>query len=215
MAHRFGLPLQLLVVAGTSDSTAAILATGTAEPGDAVTSLGSTLVTKVVTEHPLLAPEYGVYSQPLRERWLVGGGSNSGGAVLRHYFDADRLAELTTRLDPGRPTGLDYYPLLAPGERFPVNDPTLPPRLEPRPADDARFLQAMLEGMALIEAAAYRRLAELGAPYPTRVFSVGGGAGNLVWTAIRQAALGVPILAPDQSEAAYGAALLARSAATA
>lgn len=33
-------------------------------------------------------------------------------------------------------------PLAAPGERFPVNDPGLQPRLEPRPADDAVFLQA-------------------------------------------------------------------------
>lgn len=36
---------------------------------------------------------------------------------------------------------LDYYPLLRPGERFPVNDPGLPPRLTPRPEDDAVFLQ--------------------------------------------------------------------------
>ncbi len=39
------------------------------------------------------------------------------------------------------PTGLDFYPLASPGERFPVNDPGLAPRLEPRPEDDALFLQ--------------------------------------------------------------------------
>lgn len=27
---------------------------------------------------------------------------------------------------------LDYYPLIAPGERFPINDPTLHPRLRQR-----------------------------------------------------------------------------------
>lgn len=36
---------------------------------------------------------------------------------------------------------LDYYPLTKPGERFPVNDPAMQPRLTPRPEDDARFLQ--------------------------------------------------------------------------
>jgi len=64
--------------------------------------------------------------------------------VLRRYFDDAALAALTPRLRPGAPTGLDYYPLLRPGERFPVADPALAPRLEPRPADDAEFLQARL-----------------------------------------------------------------------
>jgi len=43
--------------------------------------------------------------------------------VLRRYFDDAALAALTPRLRPGEPTGLDYYPLLRPGERFPVADP--------------------------------------------------------------------------------------------
>jgi len=64
--------------------------------------------------------------------------------VLRRYFDDAALTALTPRLRPGEPTGLDYYPLLRPGERFPVADPALAPRLEPRPADDAAFLQARL-----------------------------------------------------------------------
>ena len=61
--------------------------------------------------------------------------------MLRRHFSDAQLAELTRRVDVAAPTGLDYYPLVAPGERFPVNDPELQPRLEPRPADDALFLQ--------------------------------------------------------------------------
>lgn len=61
--------------------------------------------------------------------------------MLRRHFTDGQLAELTKRVDASRPSGLDYYPLVAPGERFPVNDPQLPPRLEPRPDDDALFLQ--------------------------------------------------------------------------
>jgi len=126
----------------------------------------------VVSDTPLFAPEVGVYSQPLGERWLVGAGSNSGGAVLRHFFSDEQLQSLTPRLNFATPTGLDYYPLLAPGERFPVCDPQLAPRLTPRPADDVLFFQGMLEGIARIEQRAYRLLAELGAPYPTAVRSV-------------------------------------------
>ena len=59
------------------------------------------------------------------------------------FFTDARLLELTPLLDPSRPSGLDYYPLTRPGERFPVNDPGLQPRLTPRPDDDAAFLQGV------------------------------------------------------------------------
>ena len=210
IAQQLGLPDNVTVVAGTTDSTAAFIATGAEQVGEAVTSLGSTLVMKVISSRPIFAPEYGVYSQPLGRLWLAGGGSNSGGAVLLHYFNPAELTQMTPRLHPDRPTGLDYYPLLTPGERFPVNDPHLPPRLDPRPDDDLQFFQAMLEGMARIEQRAYEVLRKLGAPYPTSVRSVGGGAANSAWTQIRQRMLNVPMLTPTHQDAAYGAALLAR-----
>lgn len=213
LADRWGLSRDTLIVAGTTDSTAAILATGASQTADAVTSLGSTLVTKVVAEQPVFAPEYGVYSQPFGDKWLVGGGSNSGGAVLKAFFTPERMAELSGQLDPDRPTGLDYYPLLRPGERFPINDPNHPPRLTPRPDDDARFFQGLLEGIAAIETAAYHKLAELGAPFPQRVYSAGGGAANSAWSRIRERLLGVPLASAVHTEAAYGTAILARKAA--
>ena len=52
-----GLPTGTLVVAGTTDSTAAVMAAGVTAPGDAVTCLGSTLVLKVLGERPVSAPE--------------------------------------------------------------------------------------------------------------------------------------------------------------
>jgi sugar (pentulose or hexulose) kinase len=112
-------------------------------------------------------------------------------------------------IDPARPTGLDYYPLTTTGERFPISDPNLPPRLTPRPADDALFLQGMLEGMARIEREAYRLLQSFGAPWPTRVLSVGGGARNEAWASLRAATLGVSVVRAVHEEAAYGSALLA------
>lgn len=209
LARRLGLPAHTRIVAGTTDSIAAFLATGARAPGDAVTSLGSTLALKVLSPRPVFGPESGVYSHRLWDRWLAGGASNTGGAVLAQFFDAATLARLSRQIDPTRPSGLDYYPLPVAGERFPVADPALPPRLAPRPPDDARFLHGLLEGIARIEAEGYRRLAALGAPYPARVFSVGGGAANPVWSQIRARALGVPLAEPAHHEAAYGAALLA------
>ena len=182
-------------------------------PAQAVTSLGSTLAIKLLSETRVDDARYGLYSHRIGDAWLVGGASNTGGAVLRQYFSDEQLAALTPRMDAGQPTGLDYYPLTAPGERFPVNDPALQPRLEPRPADDAAFLQGMLEGIARIEAQAYRLMAEKGSTPVGKVYTAGGGAKNPVWTELRQRALGVPVAPSAQAEAAFGSALLARQGA--
>ncbi|MGB9670344.1 MAG: FGGY-family carbohydrate kinase, partial [Halothiobacillaceae bacterium] len=72
-----------------------------------------------------------------------------------------------------------------------------------------RFLHGLLEGMARIERDGYRRLHELGAPWPARVLSMGGGARNPVWTALRARLLGVPVKSCPDAIPACGAARLA------
>ncbi|KAF6265806.1 hypothetical protein COO60DRAFT_1266157 [Scenedesmus sp. NREL 46B-D3] len=210
-ASSTGLPPSCLVCGGTTDSIAAFVAAGVSETGEAVTSLGSTMAVKLLSEARVDDAAYGVYSHRLGNSWLVGGASNTGGAVLRQHFSNEQLQELTQRIHLAHPSGLDYYPLLGAGERFPVNDPGMQPRLLPRPEDDALFLQGMLESMARIEAQAYRLLAQLGASKVTSVLTAGGGAVNDKWTAMRAAALEVPVQPAQQGEASYGAALLARA----
>lgn len=208
-ATRFGLSRGALVCAGTTDGCASFLAAGAREAGEGVTVLGSTLTLKLACDRPVAAPEYGVYSHRLGGLWLAGGSSNSGGRALARHFDPAALARLSAGIDPSRPSGLDYYPLPGPGERFPLADPALAPRETPRPADDAAFLHGLLEGIARIEALGYQRLAALGAPPLQSVRSLGSGAGNAAWTAIRARHLGVPMLPALSGEAAVGAALLA------
>ncbi|OZA13846.1 MAG: carbohydrate kinase, partial [Hydrogenophilales bacterium 17-62-8] len=198
------------VHAGTTDSIAAFLAAGVSQSGDAVTSLGSTLVLKLLSDTRVESTEHGVYSHWFGDRWLAGGASNAGGAVLRQFFDDRTLAALYEQIDPTVPSPLDYQPLPRSGERFPVNDPALAPRLTPRPADDAEFLHGLLESLGRIEARGYGLLADLGAPAVQRVETAGGGARNPAWTHIRQRLLGVPVSRATHTEAAYGAALLAR-----
>jgi D-ribulokinase len=208
-ARAFGLPASAILVSGTTDGCASFLATGASGVGEAVTALGSTLVLKLLSDREIKAPEFGVYSHRIAGMWLAGGASNTGGAVIRAFFSDERLDELTERLDPDRPTGLDYYPLLRPGERFPVSDPALPPRLTPRPEDEAVFFQGILEGIAAVEAEGYARLSELGAPHLKSMRTVGGGAVNQAWTSIRERRLGVPFLEAVSTEAAAGTARLA------
>ena len=204
-----GLPANCKVVAGTTDSIAAFIATGANEVGDAVTSLGSSLVLKLLSDKPVYSSKLGVYSHRLGDAWLAGGASNSGGGVLLKYFSKKQLDALTPELDPDTPTGLDYYPLVTSGERFPLNDASLEPRLEPRPDNDVTFLQGMLEGMADIEASGYIALAELGAPAARKVYTAGGGSVNPAWRKIREQKLGIPVVSAEHTEASYGTALLA------
>lgn len=210
LMERYSLPPDCQVLQGTTDGNAAFLAAGAFEPGNAVTSLGTTLTLKLVSEAPVFAPEYGVYSHKLLGHWLAGGASNSGGAAIASHFSLADIERLTPSLKPETPSGLDYYPLPAQGERFPVADPELTPRVSPRPDDDATFLQGLLEGIAHIERDAYARLAALGATPVRQVTTVGGGAANKAWARIRERVLGVPVTRAANPEAAFGAARLAR-----
>lgn len=207
----FGLPKGATIVAGVTDGCASFLATGAARPGDGVSALGTTLAIKLLSDGPVFAPEYGVYSHRVGDLWLAGGASNSGGGAIATFFAPEEIAALSGRIDPEADSGLDYYPLPRPGERFPISDPSLPPRLEPRPRDDALFLHGLLEGVARIEALGYARLSELGAPPLHTIRSTGAGAGNRAWSAMRRRILGVPAAGVRSDIAAAGVARLALS----
>ena len=197
------------VIAGTTDSIAAFLATGAHLPGEAVTSLGSTLVIKLLSATRIDDERYGIYSHRLGNLWLVGGASNTGGNVLKEYFTDEELPQLSSQIPRDRLSGLDYYPLVKPGERFPINDPAFPPRLTPRPAAPEQFLHGLLEGITQIEAEGYRLLQTLGASPLRQIFSAGGGAHNPTWTAIRQRYLPVPVVLAESTQASFGTARLA------
>jgi sugar (pentulose or hexulose) kinase len=211
LAVQFGFKPDLRIVSGTTDGCAAFLASGAYDLGDAVTSLGTTLTLKQVCSTPIANARFGIYSHRLGDRWLCGGASNSGGATLLKFFSREQLVALEARLIPEHDTQLNYYPLPGVGERFPHASPSLEPSMEPRPHDDARFLQGLLEGIAGIERTGYRRLQEFGAPALQRIVTVGGGSHNEPWRRIRERVLGVPI-SKGVADSAYGTALIALSA---
>ena len=207
--QRLDLPADCIIKTGTTDSIAAFLASGASQPGEAVTSLGSTLVLKLLSQTKVTASQFGIYSHKLGNLWLTGGASNTGGAVLRYFFNDEQLQQLSAQINPDFPSPLEYYPLIEPGDRFPINDPNLQPQLEPRPQQPSEFLHGLLESMSRIEALGYQKLQELGANRLTHVYTAGGGAKNAVWSKIRQRHLMVSVTKANNSEAAYGTALLA------
>lgn len=205
-AERLGLPDQCLVVAGSTDANAGVLA---AEPrgGDGITVLGTTLVLKQFCPEPIEGP--GISCHRVAGRWLVGGASNAGAGILRHFFSDEQIAELSRQIDPSQPTGLQLRPLPGRGERFPVDDPDLEPLLVPRPISDGRYLQALLEGLTAIEREGWQTLRAAGAPALERVITLGGGARNPQWRQLRQQSLMLPVLNRPGLTAALGMARLA------
>lgn len=208
-AKDLDLPEDLLVVAGTTDSNAAVL-TADAEDDEGITVLGSTLVLKRFTDQPL-APWPGTSNHRVGGRWLCGGASNAGAAVLKQLFPDIDLAELSRQIDPDLSSGLQLRPLPRCGERFPVDDPQLEPILTPRPVSDSLYLHGLLEGLTTIEQAGWQRLTSLGADPPKKIVTLGGGARNPQWRRLRERQLCVPIRSCNSPPAA-GVARLALQA---
>ncbi|MBE0494619.1 MAG: FGGY-family carbohydrate kinase [Thiomicrospira sp.] len=207
LVNQWQFKASTLVYAGTTDSIAAFLASGASQVGDAVTALGSTLAIKQLSNTPLFAAEYGIYSHKLKDKWLLGGASNAGGAVLLAHFSLEQLEQLIPQLNVEQTTGLACYPLSRPGERFPIADPNLEPII-PKTDSDAQLLQALIEGLVAVETQAYRKLESLGAPKLTRVYGVGGGTRNQAWCQLRALALPATIAKPISQSAAFGVTCL-------
>lgn len=211
MAQKFNLNPDCVICLGTTDSIAAFIASGAKLAGEAVTSLGSTLVLKLLSKTKVDEENSGIYSHRFGNLWLTGGASNTGGAVLKSFFSQDELHILSQKINPDLETNLNYYPLLKTGDRFPINDPFLLPQMTPIPENRVIFLQGILEGITKIEKLGYEKLQQLGATSLTQVYTAGGGAKNENWRLIRQKYLQIPVKLSKQIEAAYGSALLAKN----
>ncbi len=189
-ANELNLPKNLKVIAGTTDSNAGVLATFP-NKDDGVTILGSTIVIKKFVNKTLLGK--GISNHRLLGNWLSGGASNAGAAILLDFFNLEYIEELSKQINPYKSTGLNLLPLSNKGERFPIDDPNLRPKLEPRPVSDSLYLHGLFEGLAKIEASGWQKLHELGADLPKQIITIGGGAKNITWKKIRERELGIPI----------------------
>jgi sugar (pentulose or hexulose) kinase len=217
-SEAWGLPAGVDIVGGTTDSIAAFVACATdidkgalnVAAGDAVTSLGSTTALKLVSKTRVDDSSVGVYSHRLEDNWLVGGASNAGCRVLREFaFTNDELEQLSMGLDAAATNTKGIYPLVAPGERFPYNDASKEPVLPQRDGDRAAVLADLLVGIADVERLGYLSLKERGASPLVSVRTAGGGARNPQWAAMRSNLLGVDVVRAANSDAAFGAAVLA------
>ncbi len=215
-AEETGLPVGLAIVAGMTDSCASQIAGGATEPGQWLSVLGTTLVFRGVTAELLRDPQGRVYSHrhPMG-MWLPGGASSTGGETLARRFAGADLVALDRQAAALTPSGVICYPLERVGERFPFARPDARGFLldEQAVAEGSPLhYTACLEGVAYLERLGYTTLEGLGARIDSPICITGGGARSQVWSQIRADVLERSLLAPEQTEAAFGAAVLAASA---
>ena len=215
VAAALGLPARCRIVAGMTDGTAAAVASGAREAGDACTTLGTTTVWKIVAAHPVSDPAGRLYShRHPGGAFLAGGAGNAGGAGIRALVahgapDAEgELARLSATLSPGPPSGTLSYPSPAPGERYPFVDPAFQPFHLATP-DRALLYRSCLEGLACIERWGYEVAASLGARCHGPVWTAGRGAQHEEWMRLRAGFLDRPVCRAACPESAFGAAMVA------
>jgi len=215
-ASEFGLPSDCVVVGGMSDGTAACAASGAGAPGDMNTTLGTTIVWKVVASSMVRDPLGRIYShRHPGGGFLPGGAGNAGGDGIRAFCaggaaDAGQaLAELERNLRPGRPTGGLTYPSPARGERFPFVDSAFEPFTTVDRNDADALYRSCLEGVACIERWGYEVAADLGAECDGAVWTTGRGAAIDAWMQIRADFLDRPVRRAVHPESAFGSALVA------
>ena len=104
------------------------------------------------------------------------------------------------------------YPLVSRGERFPFAAPDAEAFTIGEPAGDGERAAALMQGLALVERLCFERLAALGAAAGGELSLTGGATRNRRWCQLRADALGRPARLPEQTESAFGMAILATAA---
>jgi sugar (pentulose or hexulose) kinase len=203
------LTIGVPVLAGASDGLASLIGSGAREAGHANTTLGTTLVWKVLTPiKPRLGP--GMYCHHLPNNlWVPGAASNTGPGSLQSDQPGVAPAELDRRAVPHLPTSVHCYLLGSRGERFPFLNPHATSFFDGRPASPDEGYAAQLQSLACVERWGYERLEACGVAVGREVFSAGSAAASPVLSQLRANLLNRTVVQCVNPSASFGAAILA------
>ncbi len=205
LAKRFNLNKKLIIISGTTDSNASLMAANLGKE-DGLTVLGTTIVVKKIINNPV--KEKGITTHRVCGDWVCGGASNAGCGILSKFYSDLEIKELSRQINPSKKTSLNLLPLNSKGERFPINNPNLEPILGPRPVSDSLYLHALFEGLANIELKGWEKLSKLTGSLPKKIITIGGGSKNPQWRKIREKIINIPIVSCNKTTS-FGTALLA------
>jgi xylulokinase len=197
------------IYAGMTDGCTAQISVGNSSVGSAVSTLGTTLVIKVVGSKEISGR--GFYSHLLpTSRWLVGAASNLGGISFEKY--QTDIQEWDKKAAAYGPASFVTYPLIGTGERFPVANREMTTVATAESKDEVDQYRGILEGIAFAERLAYETLVASGAEVSGTIYTVGGGARSEVWSKIRATVMNKNIAIVENSGSDLGAAMIACAA---
>jgi len=101
LAKRFNLNKKLILISGTTDSNASLIAAGLGKE-DGLTVLGTTIVVKKIINNPI--KEKGITTHRVSGDWICGGASNAGCGILSKFFSDFEIKELSRQINPSENT---------------------------------------------------------------------------------------------------------------
>jgi len=202
IAAKLGIP-PIPIYAGMTDGCTAQIAAGGAT--GSVTSLGTTMVIKVVADTNISGD--GFYSHLLpSNRYLLGGASNIGGVSYQKY--ANDIESFNNKAAQIPSANFITYPLTVTGERFPIKSSTITNLISAKPDSDVMDYYGILEGLAFTERYAYDLLQKAGAKLSQTIYTTGGGGKSKVLSQIRANILNRPVAITNTTGSDMGAAFL-------
>ena len=208
-----GLPVRTPVLAGATDGMASVIASGASRRGDANTTLGTTLVWKVLHDGKPTARSGIYFHLHPGGLWVPGAASNTGLGSIRTAGDAASLGEMDRLAANYFPTSVVCYMLSGQGERFPFANPKARSFVEGNPRDAGESYAAQLQSIGFVERWGYEILEACGVKIGDRVFSTGAAAKSPVLSQLRANVLGRTVVRSRYPTAAFGAAILAATGA--
>lgn len=219
-AAETGLVAGTPVIVGTIDAAAEAVSTGVTEPGDLMLMYGSTMFMIMPTRTRLRDARLWYAPWLFRGQHAAMAGLSTSG-TLTHWFRDQFARELDPETaiptlaaeaaaSPPGAKGLVLLPYFS-GERTPIHDPLAKGTLIGLDLTHTRgdIYRALLEGIAYGTAHVIDTYDEAGAP-PVRIFAVGGGTNNPVWSqAISDVAARAQLICEVTVGASYGDAFLA------
>lgn len=211
IAEQVGLPESVLVTSGVTDSCASQIASGAIRPGSWNTTIGTTMVLKGVTLHPLQDEKERIYNHKHPDGyWMPGGASNTGADWVSLDYDDNELGRLNMQAEQLSPSPWLAYPLMQSGERFPFIAPEAS-GFEPTGLSPVERYTARMEGTAYMEKLSYQMITELSGDKVPVIYSAGGASNSKTWLQIRSNVMGVPLVKMKYASGSTGAAMLAAS----
>jgi xylulokinase len=208
-----GLPVRTPVMAGATDGMASLIASGAGRRGDADTTLGTTIVWKVLHDAKPAVRGGIYYHLHPGGLWVPGAASNTGMGSLARPDAATSLPEMDRLAARCSPTRVICYRLPGQGERFPFVNPEARSFVEGNAQDPAEFHAAQLQSIGFVERWGYETIEQCGVEIGDRVFSTGAAARSTVLSQLRASILGKTVIRTRYPTAAFGAAILAATGA--